>query len=520
VEVRGVEPHRVEVATDVAIAAAEVAARDRTSRQANQLGWLIVGILFLVLVSFPAVRNGMFFDGLIYASVARNMAEGIGTVWEPRFSDTFLSLFAEHPPLQFWMQSAAFRVFSDSVHVEKFFAAAVGLACGALVVLTWKRLTRRDSDAAEMAWLPLMFLLAIPNASNVIADNMLENTLGMFTLLAVYCAVRANDPEQSSTPVRTFGFLAASGLATAAAVLTKGPVGLFPLVAIALQWLAMRQPSFLRAVLGTVVIMLTVAVVLGLLLLWPEPRGYAQRYADAQLYASLSGARGSAGGGLSAVRSLAGAVVIPLALCLAAVGLGSYATRRFGDAAQSGPAMNSLRPSGLFMLLVGLSASLPILVSPRVFGFYFVPSLPYYAIAFALLCVPAVGRLQKTVPEQLWSRARAAGWVAILLCVVVLPFIAGGVGRDSKLIHDVRLIGDRVCGEQQRCRATLSICPEIQKLWALYGYLQRYYQISLATDDKTSPFRIGHADCAAPDPAGYEAVDLGLQEYRLYARRP
>jgi 4-amino-4-deoxy-L-arabinose transferase-like glycosyltransferase len=520
VEVRGVEPHRLEIAVAVASVATDVAARDRAASLANQLGWLIVGILFFVFVLFPGVRDGMFFDGLTYASVARNMAEGVGTIWEPRFSDTVFPLFAEHPPLQFWMQSAALKLFGDSVHVEKFFAAAVGLASGALVVLIWKRLTRQDRDAARLAWLPLLFLLAIPNASNVIADNMLENTLGMFALLAVYGTARANDPEQSRKPVRRLGFLVASGLATAAAVLTKGPVGLFPLAAVGLQWLAMRQPGFLRAVLGTIIVMLTVVVVLGLLLLWPEARGYAQRYADAQLYASLSGARGSAGGGLSAVRSLAGAVVIPLALCLAAVGLGSSATRRFGSAAQSGPATNSWHRSAFFMLLVGISASLPILVSPRVFGFYFVPSLPYYAIGFALLCAPAVGKLQRIVPERLWSRARVTGWLAILACVVVLPFSAGGVGRDATLIHDVRLIGDHVCGNEQHCRPTLSICPEIQAHSALYGYFQRYYQISLAPDDTASPFRIGHPDCAAPDPAIYEAVDLRLQTYRLYARRP
>ena len=41
--------------------------------------------------------------------------------------------------------------------------------------------------------------------------------------------------------------------------------------------------------------------VLGALVLWPEPRAYVQRYAQAQLFASLSGARGDDGGGLIAL---------------------------------------------------------------------------------------------------------------------------------------------------------------------------------------------------------------------------
>ena len=46
-------------------------------------------IAFAVLLGFtlPAlVRPGMFMDGLLYLTVAHNLASGFGTFWEPRFS--------------------------------------------------------------------------------------------------------------------------------------------------------------------------------------------------------------------------------------------------------------------------------------------------------------------------------------------------------------------------------------------------------------------------------------------------
>ena len=50
--------------------------------------WIVLGILVCLLILLRVVREGMFFDGLTYADLSRNMAEGIGTIWRPKYTET------------------------------------------------------------------------------------------------------------------------------------------------------------------------------------------------------------------------------------------------------------------------------------------------------------------------------------------------------------------------------------------------------------------------------------------------
>src|SRR5262245_12228702 len=58
-------------------------------------------------------HRGMFVDGVTYASVARNLAEGRGRFWAPSYTATLYPEFYEHPPLGFWLQSRWFRLLGD-----------------------------------------------------------------------------------------------------------------------------------------------------------------------------------------------------------------------------------------------------------------------------------------------------------------------------------------------------------------------------------------------------------------------
>jgi len=54
------------------------------------------------VIAFTALfTKGMFFDGLTYASIARNINEGIGTLWVPSYTPTIHPEFYEHPPFSF-----------------------------------------------------------------------------------------------------------------------------------------------------------------------------------------------------------------------------------------------------------------------------------------------------------------------------------------------------------------------------------------------------------------------------------
>ena len=74
---------------------------------------MLVG--FLVLYLAESVEESMFVDGLWYASISRNLAEGYGSFWNPQFSAIIFSDFHEHPPLWFGVQSLFFQLLGDSL---------------------------------------------------------------------------------------------------------------------------------------------------------------------------------------------------------------------------------------------------------------------------------------------------------------------------------------------------------------------------------------------------------------------
>ena len=86
--------------------------------------------VFLSLCVYRVVYMDMFFDGLIYASIARNMSQGVGSFWYPYYTQFFLNPFYEHPPLVFWLQSFAYRIFGDHRLVEFLW----GTVCALLII--------------------------------------------------------------------------------------------------------------------------------------------------------------------------------------------------------------------------------------------------------------------------------------------------------------------------------------------------------------------------------------------------
>ena len=62
---------------------------------------ITAGVCALLLLP-GLVREGMFMDGMLYTVVAHNEARGIGTFWQPRFSQLVPARMAtspEYPPL-------------------------------------------------------------------------------------------------------------------------------------------------------------------------------------------------------------------------------------------------------------------------------------------------------------------------------------------------------------------------------------------------------------------------------------
>ena len=251
-------------------------------------GWWLMAALLLARLLPMAVRPGMFFDGVTYAAIARNMAQGNGDFWHLHLTPQATQEWFDAPPLALWLESLLFSACGDHFWVEKLYSAITALGTAVLLAMIWRMLVGGQSEWWNYAWLPVALWAAVPSWAVMYGSNMLENTLGLFAAASVYCSLRA---AKCGRHWLAWTIVAALGLL--GATLSKGPVGLFPLVTplAAGTLLYGRRPAWsltVTLVLGTLFVLFV-----RLLLLEPDAIRFLSRYFDQQVLASLSGERGT-----------------------------------------------------------------------------------------------------------------------------------------------------------------------------------------------------------------------------------
>ncbi|MBK9274996.1 MAG: glycosyltransferase family 39 protein [Flavobacteriales bacterium] len=406
------------------------------------------------------VREGMFMDGMLYTVVAHNEARGIGTFWQPRFSQLGLAnmdTFHEHPPLGFGMQALWFRTFGSAFWVERAYALTTALLMVALLLGIWRELTRGDARIRGLGAWPVLLWGIVPQVFWCTHNNMLENTMGLFTTGALWCALRG---------LRTGSMALAVGAGSLVflATFTKGVPGLFPLGAPFLWWLFTRQGGVRRMVLFTVVPVVTVVLVYLALWQWPDARANLEPYVEARLMHRIA-AKPTVEHRWQILLDLFNSQLGPIMLA----GVLVLAAAR----GASGPATG--RPA-LALMAIGLSGVAPMMLTLVQKSFYSVPAFPPIALGLALWSAPALERLLERIALRrgLARGLSVAGGAALLTALATSVLLWGRPGRDADMLHDVARIGATVP------QGTLVGCaPELWEQWNLQGYLLRYHDISL-----------------------------------------
>lgn len=259
--------------------------------------WMLVGCAFCLGILARIVQLSINLDGGIYATLARNLAQGRGSPWALHFSNSFFNVFAEHPPLMMWLEAVCFTIFGDSIAVEKGFSLLTFFVSTALLYQLWKYVNDDDTLMQKAFPFALLLLLFSGRVSYGYANGLLENLLTIFSLTSVLLIFVAYKRQSSFFSLWRMGLVAAAGLFICLSMLTKGPVGLFPLAAPGIYWLIFRKPKLLAVVADIVLILFVIAVFLAFIYSFTASREGLERYITAQLLPSLRGDRGSFGGG-------------------------------------------------------------------------------------------------------------------------------------------------------------------------------------------------------------------------------
>jgi len=388
---------------------------------------LVLALLCLYL-ALDFASPSMALDGVIYAGIANLAAAGMGSFWYPPYFDVAMPAFHDHPPLGLWLLSQWFRLLGDAFWVERAFNGLVTVLVAGGIIYLWSRIEK------QLAWWPLALFFLMPVTTYALKNNSLEGLLTLMTLLGVMAAWAGRHKPLLNVLV---------GLASLCAVMIKGPVGLFPLIAPACFALILLG-DLRRALINSIIAGVTLLLGFALLLAFEPARISLLNYLDGQLLASLSGARTIEHGRAY----LIGQLLLNVASGSALVVLVGLLRRRF-----------KIPREFWAYFAIALAASLPLLISPRHYRYYLLPSLPYYAICLGLIVQPQVKRLRR---DYVWVVA------AVIFTVAALRFYwhFGMPGVDANELNDAALIA-RVAEAE-----TLGYCAaNLQRR----AYLTRYY---------------------------------------------
>lgn len=470
--------------------------------------WCITIAVLIALPGVTLVQDGMFMDAVLYTSVAHNEAQGIGTFWFPQFSKLNLNVaglhaFHEQPPLVFGIQSVFFRIFGDSMYVERFYVFLTTCITAWLLHLFWRRVFIARPEWKRMSWLPILLWITVPTVFWGASNNVNENTMGIFTLASVLCSYVALQREQGFAIWLWIG----SGIFIFLATLSKGFPGFFPLCVPVLYALATRKVSVSKSLLATGVLCAVPLLIYGVLFQVEPSKESLSTYLFKRAMQRIAEAP-TTSNRFQSLENVFMDVLPAIGLLLIFFIIGRLRKVQYHFASPKGTI--------LFFILVGLAGSVPLMLTMVQKAFYLLPCYPFFALGFGLLAAPFVLRLQDTMntASKGFKVFCGIGLLLIAGAVTAVAAMKGNTGRDRDVLHDTRIISKVV-----PAYATVTVTSNAFYIdWELQCYLMRYYYISSDFKPATpnAYFIIDKQEKPDRDMSAYRKLDMGLERYDLY----
>jgi 4-amino-4-deoxy-L-arabinose transferase-like glycosyltransferase len=441
--------------------------------------WLFTISVYIAIVISSLVQEGMFFDGIIYSSISRNLAEGLGSIlnWKLIYTQTFGNPFVDHPPLAIIIQSFFFKIFGDHLFVERIYSFLAAIITALLIVKIWRLLFDDNKSLKELSWFPVFLWVITPVVFWAYSNNMLENTMAIFDLTAVYLIYK-------SWTSNRFHYLKIflSGIMILFAFLCKGPVGLFPIATPLLGFLILKKISFKNAIIQTFIIIFSSSLILSIIFILNQETFHSfLNYINEQVIRSIKEEREiTVESRFFILKRLSTELIPAIIICTLL-----FVYSKFNKIKVE--SYNKFNKLSVYFIAIGLSGSVPIIVSMKQSGFYMIPSIPFIIMSFGIFSTPYLNHfISKITFKQ--KNLKLITIFSILALIISSSYTLSKVGkirRDKNLISDIYKIGTIIPE-----KTTISICPVNYEDWVLHAYLMRYFRISLDNKNQQSYYLI------------------------------
>lgn len=460
---------------------------------------VVAGLILPVLV-----MEGIFMDGLLYATVSKNLANGYGSMWMLKYSHYGFAehaTFHEHPPLIFWMQSVYFKLFGNGMWVERFYSFSTAIAGAWLIVKNWKLIFPQHFKST--GWLPVLLWIIIPVGFWSYQNNMHENTLAIFALASTYFMLKAVHLEEQKW---TNLLLAACMIFCAG--FAKGIPGLFTIAALFFHWFIFRKQSFIQMVLNSFILVIVPLLILFAILQIPEAKESLSIYFYDRLLGRIDAAHTADSHFFILIRLVQ--EILP-SLVLVGITLLVLKWRKVQLNIQS----QHLKWA-LFFFLIGLSGSIPLMLTLVQKTFYFVGSLPFFGLSFACLLAPSIQPLiEKINPTKLGHKLfRSISILGLIAVIIITVLNYGKVNRGGTVAADLKKMEAYL-----KPHTIISFHPKMSQDWNLRLSLMRYYEVSVESPFKIDqPYYIFDNSIQDTVPSIYTKIPLETEQFELYQK--
>ena len=472
-----------------------------SEKNVNHSFWTFVIAIFIILIVPALIQDGMFTDGLLYACVARNLANGLGTFWFPHFSNTAMPSFHEQPPLFFAIEGLFFKLFGDSIYSERFCSFIMACLTAFFINKIWKQIYNTDQEIKQMGWLPVFFWIIIPVCFWAYVNNVEETMMGFFVIVSVYFIVKGLNTNSKSV----YFFIA--GLTIFLASLCKGFQGLFPMVVIGFYWITYRNISFIKVFLYSLILLGVPLTIYSFLLMNDSIYQSFSNYFQTRIIGTFNNVGITTDNRFELLWRLLTELIPVFAVCFIIFLIAKFKKTDFSK-------VKSDYKMALFFILIGVSGSFPLIITLEQRGFYLVTSFPYFAIGISIIIAPLLSRLLNNINMQAPLFKVFRNFSILFLCVSIILSLSmiGKTKRDEDILHDIYMIG-KIVPE----KSTISIDLALWNEWALQGYFVRHFNISLDPSNQQKYFLI-EKEKNNSLMADYNKLEIQTVKYNLYQK--
>lgn len=463
--------------------------------------YVFVFALFLINISPMLFSDGMFLDGVLYASISRNLSEGAGTFWYPHLTSTLFPEFHEHPPLGIYLQSLFFDFFGDHFLVERFYCMFVFVLVVVLIVFLWKEIT----GSFSFGWVPFLIYMLIPTITWSFANNTLENTMSVFVCIALLFYLKSLKAQYW----RQYMYLIVCGVNLLLAFLTKGFTGVYLLSLPMIFVFFSKNIVFLEGIKHTIIIGLGMVVPLLLLGVFDEAVFNSLGvYLDNQVVNSIQNIE-TVDSRFAVLGYFFGSIkrvlVLVALLCITAAFFKLSFQKVIKNIKDSLP---------LFILV--LTGVLPVMISLKQHTIYIITVYPIFSIFLGYSVFPLIKAFFERIK---FPRIMAIGFPVLTVLMIVFGIYVGYKSTFTIDIHKYKLSDTYQVLDRVPRDATIGICNDMVTDYRLHAYFSRYGNVTL-DDSAENDFMLIHKNgCLEFDHKELYSIALdSLQNFVLYKR--